>query len=158
MRGCFETSRLVALLAVLSCKPLSADQGFLQASCTLPFPEAMALLQEAITKHGYTVSRVQHVDKGLRQSGYQTGLYRVVFFGRPEQMAWVREHYPALMPYLPLKITLYEAEGYVGASALQPAALSPFFDKQKIQQLLEGWQADMTAIMAAYDRCDKADG
>jgi uncharacterized protein (DUF302 family) len=158
MRGCFETSRLVVLLAILSCKPLSADQGFLQASCTLPYPEAMALLQESIVKRGYAVSRVQHVDKGLRQSGYQTGRYRVVFFGRPEQMTWVREHYPALMPYLPLKITLYEAEGYVGASALQPAALSPYFDEQQVQRLLDGWQEDMMAIMAVYGRCGEAGG
>jgi uncharacterized protein (DUF302 family) len=119
----------------------------------MPFPEAMALMQEAIVSYGYTVSRVQHVDKGLRLHGYETGLYRVVFFGRPQQMAWVRLNYPALMPYLPLKITLFEGEDYVGASALQPATLSHFYEEEKIRQLLESWQKDVTKIMAFYSRC-----
>lgn len=118
----------------------------------------MALLQEAIVSHGYTVSRVQHVDKGLRLRGYETGLYRVVFFGRPEQMAWVRLNYPALMAYLPLKITLFEGEDHVVASALQPATLSHFSDEEKIHQLLEIWQKDVTKIMSFYGRCGEATG
>ena len=123
----------------------------------MPFPEAMALMQEAIVSHGYTVSRVQHVDKGLRQRGYETGIYRVVFFGRPQEMAWVRLNYPALMPYLPLKITLFEGENYVGASALQPATLSHFYkEEKKIHRLLEIWQNDVKTIMAYYGRCGEA--
>lgn len=125
----------------------------MQNSCKLPFPEAMALLQEAIVSRGYTVSRVQHVDKGLRLRGYETGLYRVVFFGHPQQMARVRLDYPALIPYLPLKVTLFESKEHVVASALQPATLSSFFDDKKIRQLLEGWQKDVTTIMAFYGRC-----
>lgn len=122
----------------------------------MPFPEAMSLMQEAIVSHGYTVSRVQHVDKGLRQRGYETGLYRVVFFGRPQEMVWVRLNYPALMPYLPLKITLFEGENYVGASTLQPATLSHFYKEEKIHQLLDSWQKDVMTIMAFYGRCGEA--
>jgi uncharacterized protein (DUF302 family) len=150
--------RWVVLLAILSCRPLLADQSFLQESCNTPFPEAMTLLQEAIVSRGYTVSRVQHVDKGLRLRGYETGLYRVVFFGRPQQMAWVRLNYPALMSYLPMKITLFEDEGHVVASALQPATLSSFFEEEKIQQLLSSWQKDVTTIMAFYGRCGETTG
>jgi uncharacterized protein (DUF302 family) len=157
MKGYFKISRWIVLLVILTCRPTFAEQAFLQKSCDMPFPEAMALLQEAIVSNGYTVTRVQHVDKGLRQRGYETGLYRVVFFGRPKQMAWVRENYPVLMPYLPLKITLYEGEGHVSASSLQPATLSHFFRDAKTRQLLESWQKDVTMIMALYGHCGETE-
>lgn len=156
MKGFFNIPRWFVLLVILSIKPLFADQAFIQQSCDMPFPEAMVLLQEAIVKQGYTVSRVQHVDKGLRQRGYETGLYRVVFFGQPQQMNQVRKQFPELMPYLPLKITLYEGEGHVSASSMQPATLSHFFENAKIQQLLEEWQQDLTMIMAFYGECGEA--
>jgi uncharacterized protein (DUF302 family) len=121
----------------------------------MPFPEAMLLLQDAIVSHGYTVSRVQHVDKGLRMFGYETGLYRVVFFGRPQQMADVRENHLELIPYLPLKIMLFEDKGYVIASALEPATLAAFFDDAEIQQLLNSWQKDLIKIVSFYGQCGK---
>lgn len=153
MRGFSDPSRWLLLLVLLVVPRLEAAQAYLQASCSMPFPEAMALLQEAIGSHGYRVSRVQHVDKGLRASGYQTGRYRVVFFGRPQQLAMVRAEYPALIPYLPLKITLYEADRQVGASTLQPASLAPFFSRGAARDLLADWQRDVTAIMDSYGRC-----
>jgi uncharacterized protein (DUF302 family) len=143
---------------MLSCRPLLADDSFFAESCDMPFPEAMTVLQEAVASQGYTVSRVQHVDKGLRLRGYETGLYRVVFFGRPQQMAAVRRNYPVLMSYLPLKITLFEDEGRVVASTLQPATLSSFFDDEEIRQLLNTWQKDMTKIMLYYRSCGEAAG
>ena len=154
MRGFFKALRWSVLPALLIGQPLPAGQAYLQHSCDMPFPEAMSLLQEAIGSRGYTVSRVQYVDKGLRESGYQTGLYRVVFFGRPEQMAMVRERYPALIPYLPLKITLYEGQHAVGASTLQPATLAPYFSQPPVRRMIDGWQRDVVAIMANYGHCD----
>jgi len=121
----------------------------------MPFPEAMVLLQDAIASHGYKVSRVQHVDKGLRKFGYETGLYRIVFFGRPQQMAMVRENHIGLIPYLPLKIMLYEDGDYVVASALEPATLAAFFDDAEIQLLLDSWQKDLMKILSFYGQCSE---
>ncbi|TNF36181.1 MAG: DUF302 domain-containing protein, partial [Gammaproteobacteria bacterium] len=75
-----------------------------------PFPETMASLQLAITNQGYTISRVQRVDIGLTSSGYKTDKYRVVFFGKPEEIRTLRTQHPELIPYLPLKIAIF-AEG-----------------------------------------------
>jgi uncharacterized protein (DUF302 family) len=152
-KGYFKVYRWLVLLVLLSCRPVVADQTFMQVSCDLPFPEAMVLLQGAIVSHGYTVSRVQPVDKGLRKFGYETGLYRIVFFGQPQQMAMVRENHIELIPYLPLKIMLFEAGEYVVASALEPAALAAFFDDAEIQQLLDSWQKDLIKIVSFYGQC-----
>ena len=94
----------------------------------------------------------------MRLRGYETGLYRVVFFGRPQHMAAVRRNHSVLMSYLPLKISLFEDEGRVVASILQPATLSYFFDDEEIRQLLNTWQEDMTKIMMYYGGCGGAAG
>ena len=152
-KGYFKVRRLLGLLVLLNCKPVAADQSFLRVSCDIPYPEAMVLLQEAITSHGYTVSRVQHVDKGLRKFGYETDIYRIVFFGRAQQMALVQENHLELIPYLPLKIMLFEDGEYVVASALEPATLTAFLDDPEIQQLLDTWQKDLLKILSFYGQC-----
>jgi uncharacterized protein (DUF302 family) len=152
-KGYFKVHRWLVFLVLLNCRPVVAEQNFLRVSCSMPFPEAMVLLQDAIASHGYKVSRVQHVDKGLRKFGYETGLYRVVFFGRPRQMAMVRENHPGLIPYLPLKIMLFEEGEYVVASALEPVTLAAFFDDAEIRQLLDSWQKDLIKIASFFGQC-----
>jgi hypothetical protein len=97
------------------------------------------------------------VDKGLRKFGYETGLYRIVFFGRPQQMAMVRENHPGLIPYLPLKIMLFEDGGSVVAVVMEPVTLADLFDDSAIQKLLDSWQKDLMMIMSLYERCGEAD-
>lgn len=96
----------VILLLPLLC---SAENFSLHRS-KQAFPEAMLSLQEAIADHGYTISRIQHVDKGLKKSGYETDKYRIVFFGKPEIINWLKHSEPALIPYLPLRVVIF-AEG-----------------------------------------------
>jgi uncharacterized protein (DUF302 family) len=152
-KGSFKVHRWLILLVLLGCRPVVADQSFLRVSCDLSFPEAMVLLQDAIVSHGYTVSRVQHVDMGLRKFGYESGLYRIVFYGRPQQMALVRENHLELIPYLPLKIMLFEDGEYVVASAIEPASLAAFFDDAEIRKLLDSWQKDLMKIVSSYEQC-----
>ena len=58
------------------------------------FPETMATLQAAIRSKGYTLSRIQRVDVGLNAKGYKTDKYRVVFFGKGEQIQQLASQYP----------------------------------------------------------------
>ncbi|MCG6886162.1 MAG: DUF302 domain-containing protein, partial [Proteobacteria bacterium] len=76
----------------------------------LAFPEAMLVLQESISAHGYIVSRVQRIDVGLTGMGYQTDKYRIVFAGKIDEIRLLTEKAPQLIPYLPPKISIF-AEG-----------------------------------------------
>ncbi|MCW9023987.1 MAG: DUF302 domain-containing protein [Gammaproteobacteria bacterium] len=82
----------------------------LMARTTQDFPEAMLKLQETIKNKGYVVSRVQRIDIGLTSSGYKTDKYRLVFFGKPQQIKELSDQYPHLIPYLPFNISIF-AEG-----------------------------------------------
>ena len=96
-------------LALLS--PLSATAEELVMTRSLqPFPETMLALQESIRAHGYTVSRVQRVDIGLTGMGYKTDKYRIVFAGKLDEIRYLSEKVPQLIPYLPPKISIF-AEG-----------------------------------------------
>lgn len=130
-----------------------ADETFFTAHCKTPFPESMSYLQELIIKQGYTISRVQHVDKGLKARGYDTGLYRVVFFGKKDEIHIIQNNYPALIPYIPLNITIFEDGIYTGISSINPISISELYRSKRIKSLTKSWQKDIYEIFTAYKHC-----
>jgi len=110
------------------------------------FPEAMNLLQESIREQGYTVSRVQRVDVGLTRTGYKTAEYRVVFFGKPEEMDKLPAKFPDLIPYLPLKVTIFAERSETILVTLNPAKLGEFFHGPGLAKQFHEWERDVREI------------
>lgn len=140
-------SRLRALLfSGLLAATLPAQAADLHDIRTsLEYPEAMAMLQEAIGKHGYTVARIQQVDKGLESGGFASPRqYRVVHFGRKEQLVQALKHFPQLLAYLPLRIAVMEEAGGTRLTALRAGLIG-----------LEGGQGghggELAALLAEMD-------
>lgn len=141
--------RLAVLFSlILLTSPLQAADRLLMARTTQNFPEAMLQLQEVIKQHGYTVSRVQRVDIGLTTFGYQTDKYRVVFYGKPEQIREMTDKYPQLIPYLPLKIAIFAELEDTLLVASSPMQLMQT-DESELTQVLNAWTADLLSIMEA---------
>jgi len=139
--------RLLLCLALLAPLSAAADE-LIMVRVDRPFPEAMNDLQKAIKDHGYTVARVQRVDIGLTSKGYKTAEYRVVFFGKLEETRELAAKYPNLMPYLPLKITLF-AEGDSSLAVTNtPTLLGTFFHEPALQPHFARWQRDVQSILA----------
>ena len=122
----------------------SADE-MMMARVPQDFPEAMLKLQELLKKQGYTVSRVQRVDIGLTKSGYKTDKYRVVFFGKADEISHISKHYPEITPYLPLKIAMFAEAGDTMMISTNPNILAPNAKKELKQQLL-AWEKDLQSI------------
>ena len=111
------------------------------------FPETMSTLQQAISDRGYSLSRVQRVDIGLTAKGYATDKYRVVFFGKGEQIKQLAADYPQLIPYLPLKIAIYaEGDDTILISA-NPASFNDMFDIPQLKPVFNQWQRDIIDIL-----------
>lgn len=125
---------------------VNAADRLLMVRIPQTFPETMLKLQDTLTSHGYTISRVQRVDIGLTESGYLTDKYRIVFYGKADEVKLATERYPQLIPYLPLKIAIF-AEGedtlLVASSPLQ------LTDPQEpdMRALLEKWAKDLQLIL-----------
>lgn len=146
-------SLLLLLLAGLL-RPVLAQDLFMVRS-RVPFAEAMLMLQEAVREQGYTLSRVQRVDVGLTNMGYKTDKYRVVFFGKPEQVRRLTRDHPELIPYLPLKIAIFAEETDTLLVAANPRRMAEFYGDDELTSVFEQWAVDIQAML---DRLQTAEG
>lgn len=146
------TRRLQAALLLLACLAAPAlAEDLLMTRSSQAFPETMLALQQAIADQGYTLSRVQRVDIGLTAMGYETDKYRVVFFGKPEEIRWLTETHPETIPYLPLKIAIFAEDGDTLLVAINPAHFTQFFDAPELKDVFLRWERDFRAILNAVD-------
>ncbi|MDO9219608.1 MAG: DUF302 domain-containing protein, partial [Thiobacillus sp.] len=76
--------------------PVAAD-GLLMARTDKSFPEAMTVLQSAISSRGYTITRLQQVNENLERRDYKSDMYRVVYFGKYEEVKQVTAAHPELI-------------------------------------------------------------
>lgn len=134
---------MIIALAVLLLPGLPAQAAnMIMARTTQTFPEAMAELQNVIKAKGYVISRVQRVDIGLTKSGYETDKYRVVFYGKPEEIRKLTQRYPELTAYLPLKISIFaEGEDTILVTA-NPRHLKKAGDAE-LGKLIDRWERDL---------------
>ena len=121
-----------------------ADE-FLTTRLELNFPEAMMKLQTILKEEGYTLSRVQKVDEGLKKNGYDSDKYRVVFYGRGDEGKFLSKNHPELIPYLPLKIAIFAENEHTLLIATNPEVIvnnPPEILKIKLQS----WKSDLQRI------------
>lgn len=143
MRKPLWTVLLVIAGLLLARAALAED--LLMARVPMTFPEAMSKLQETLKNHGQTLSRVQRVDIGLTAKGYQTDKYRVVFFGRAEEVQDLIDQYPEFIPYLPHKIAVFAEEDETLLVAANPEQLFKSDDPKK-QAIVRRWREDLEKI------------
>lgn len=125
----------------------AAEERLLMMRSTQSFPETMLALQKSLGEYGYTVSRVQRVDIGLTGSGFQTDRYRIVFFGRPEEMRELTAAHPELIPYMPLSMTLLAEEDETLLVAIDPTALHDVVPTEAFGHRVQRWRNDILSIM-----------
>lgn len=133
-------------LALLLCVPAAADD-LLMARANRMFPEAMTLLQSAISSRGYTVTRLQQVNENLQRREFQSDMYRVVYFGKLEEVRRATARNPNLIPFLPLNITIFAEGDQSILVASHPQMLQEFFPDPELKALFERWEKDMVEIM-----------
>lgn len=138
---------VVSCALSLGMSNFAAADEMMMARVKQDFPEAMLRLQELLKKQGYTVSRVQRVDIGLTKSGYKTDKYRVVFYGKPDEISHISKTYPELTPYLPLKIAMFAEADDTMLIAANPIILAPKANTE-LRQQLKSWEKDLQALLA----------
>ena len=153
MRNIKSVLSLPLALMLLFGAQISHADNMMMVRTTLTFPEAMAELQNVIRQQGYVVSRVQRVDIGLTKSGYKTDKYRVVFYGKPEEIRDLSRRYPQLTAYLPLKISIFaEARDTILVSA-NPQHLKKAGDAQLVK-IIDVWERDLASIFKKMGRAE----
>ena len=110
------------------------------------FEDTMTSLQGAISARGYKVSRVQRVDVGLEAKGYQTDKYRVVFYGKADEVAQLAQRHPELIPFLPLSVAIFAEGDQTLLATNRPGALKVFFTAPELASTFERWEKDLVDI------------
>jgi uncharacterized protein (DUF302 family) len=136
---------LIALLVWQFVLPVKAEE-ILMARSLQPFPEAMLTLQESIRDHGYTVSRVQRVDIGLTGMGYKTDKYRIVFLGKIDEVREIAVKAPRMIPYLPLKISIFAEDGQTILITSNPRLYAAIAGDAVDHAIFERWESDLRSI------------
>lgn len=138
--------KYVVMLVLLLSPVLAAEELFMVRS-QLSFPEAMTVLQQAIRENGYQVSRVQRIDIGLTRSGYKTDKYRVVFFGKLQEIRKISDQYPELVAYLPLKIAIFAENDETILLSSSFKHLRPFYSNADLLASFAHWETDIQTIL-----------
>lgn len=145
MRRIFGSFSLLLVIALSA--PLQAgNDRLLMMRSSQSFPETMLALQRTLGEYGYTISRVQRVDIGLTSSGFETDKYRIVFFGKPEEVRQLSEKHPQLIPYLPLKITLFAEREETLLTTFDPGLLTALAADEEFRSQTLRWRSDIIAI------------
>lgn len=137
---------LIALLAFQWPALLPAD-GLVMVRTSLKFPEAMLALQDSISEHGYTVSRVQRVDVGLTGMGYETDMYRIVFAGKYDEIREICDKVPELVAYMPPKISIFAEGDQTILVTPHPSLYAGIAGDRLDPVLFDRWASDLESIL-----------
>lgn len=104
-------------------------------------------VKTSIEEHGYSVAHTQLCDGGMKDFGYESDVYRVVFFGKLDEVRRAAERHPELVSYLPLKLAVIAEKNETLLAVLDPEALAPFFSDNEVQIQLGRWHNDLVSIL-----------
>jgi uncharacterized protein (DUF302 family) len=143
----------VFLLLSFSYHTVNASD-LLMARSSQSFPETMLALQTSISEHGYKLSRVQRIDIGLTGMGYDTDKYRIVFFGKIDEIRSLGSKYPQLIPYLPIKISIFAENKETILITANPLILTSMIDDEHTATIFHRWKNDLESIFEDIKQFD----
>ena len=137
---------LVFILLLSAMGAVRADELLMARSLQM-FPEAMTSLQSAISTRGYKITRLQEVNENLARRDFKSDMYRVVFFGKYEEIKALTAQYPELVPFLPLNITIFAEDNQAILVSAHPRELEKFFPDPRFKPVFERWEKDVSEMM-----------
>lgn len=141
MNSCLK---ILLLCFLVSTNALATD--LIMARSSLSFPEAMLNLQTAVKEHGYNVARVQRIDIGLTGMGYKTDKYRIVFVGKTDEIRYLVNKYPQLIPYMPPKVSIFAEGEDTVLVTINPQTYAQMIDDKKDRYIFDRWESDIYSV------------
>lgn len=124
------------------------NDNLLMVRTERPFEIAMEKIQGLISEYGYTVAHTQRCDGGLNDFGYDTDFYRVIFFGKYEEVNKLSELHPEMIPFLPLKFLVFAENDETVIVSLNPDTLAGYFESPDLKNQLQRWHNDIREMFS----------
>lgn len=135
------------LLALLLIAGHAHAEKVMMARSYESFSVTLESVKKALESRGYTIAHEQRCDGGLKGFGYETDLYRVIFFGKAEEVRHWSKVQPEMIPYLPLKLSVIAEEDQVLVVSFNPEELGLLFTDRKLQIQFSRWKNDIESVM-----------
>lgn len=129
----------------LFARPVLAD-NMIMAHIPMRAEIVLEYVKSSVEEHGYSVAHVQLCDGGMKDFGYASDFYRVVFFGKVGEVRMISEKYPEFVSYLPLKIAVIAEKNETLLTALDPEIFAPYFPEEELDIQFGRWQNDLLSI------------
>lgn len=144
---------LLAMFVLLTSIGAAQANGLLMARIPMKADIAMEYLQTAITDHGYHIAHIQKCDSGMSGFGYKTDFYKVIFFGKLDEIRRISAKHPGFSAYLPLKVTVVAEGDETVLTLVDPLNFRPFFNEDRdILSQLRRWHNDAQSFFDALLR------
>ena len=140
----FANIGLLAVLCLLT--TAAAAENMLMGRIPMRAEIVLEYVKTSVEEHGYSVAHIQLCDGGMADFGYKSDFYRVVFFGKVQEVRVIAERYPELVSYVPLKIAVIAEKDETLLAVLNPQALAPFYADEEVQIQLSRWYSDLVRV------------
>lgn len=136
---------LLALLFALAA-PAFADK-MLMGRIANKADVAMEMVQDVIREHGYEIAHIQLCDGGMETFGYKSDVYRVIFFGKGEEVRRISKTNPEFVAYLPLKIAVIAEKDDTMVTIVNPLIFNNYYPNDEDMKIQFGrWYNDIMSI------------
>lgn len=141
---------ILIFVCLIFTQNIIANDTLLSKQISANFNQTWYSLYAEVKSLGYTTTYLQKCDFALKQRHYESDKYRILFFGEYENMHYLSNKYPMIIPYLPLKMVVVEDNNNDKKStklvASPPNILLEIVD-EKDGKIIKKWQKDMLKIM-----------
>jgi len=139
---------LLTLVLLWTSLSALAGQGMLMARSSRPAETVMEELQAALKQSGYAIAHIQKCDGGMAEFGYKSDFYRVIFFGKADQVRELVKRVPEMAAYLPLKIVVFAEREDTVMAAIDPLDLPVNTGQDpELTRQLEAWRDDIRRVL-----------
>jgi len=140
--------RLIMTGLLLFAGSVSADE-MLMARIGMKADLAVEYLKTSVEEHGYTVAHVQLCDGGMKDFGYKSDTYRVVFFGKVDEVRWITEKHPEFVAYVPLKMAVVAEKDESVISIVNPHTFNQYYQGDEDMRIqFARWYNDIHSIIS----------
>ena len=123
------------------------EQELFMVRSNIPYDIAMERVKSILNSYGYEVAHTQRCDGGLADFGYKTDFYRVLFWGKYQEVHELSAKFPEIVPFLPLKFLVFAENNETVFIALNPAMVANYYSAPEIKLQLMRWKNDIESIM-----------
>ena len=136
-----------AIIVILMTSGSLLAGDLLMVRSQLSFSDAQSRVEKEVNTLGYFTSTAKRVDIDLVSAGFSRETYRVIAFGKPDQIKKLAEAYPELTPFLPPQIVIFGERKETLLVALSPLYLAEFFTQPELVDTFKRWENDLQTIL-----------